>query len=85
MGRAERNPSRVFPSGRFDDGFRCALPILQATTATRPGRIRETVAIALPRLRPLAIKRAAEFVACVDRIWRLIEDDVRASVIEEHA
>jgi hypothetical protein len=27
----------------------------------------------------------AEFVAYVDRIWRLIEDDVRASVIEEHA
>jgi hypothetical protein len=44
-----------------------------------------TVAIALPRLRPLAIKCAAEFVACVDRIWRLIEDDARASVIEEHA
>jgi NitT/TauT family transport system ATP-binding protein len=51
----------------------------------RPGRIRETVAIALPRPRALAIKRTAEFVAYVDRIWRLIEDDVRASVIEEHA
>jgi len=51
----------------------------------RPGRIRETVAVALPRPRPLAIKRTAEFVAYVDRIWRLIEDDVRASVIEEHA
>jgi NitT/TauT family transport system ATP-binding protein len=53
--------------------------------ARRPGRIQETVAIALPRPRPLAIKRTAEFVAYVDRIWRLIEDDVRASVIEEHA
>jgi NitT/TauT family transport system ATP-binding protein len=51
----------------------------------RPGRIREAVAIALPRPRALAIKRTAEFVAYVDRIWRLIEDDVRASVIEEHA
>jgi NitT/TauT family transport system ATP-binding protein len=51
----------------------------------RPGRIRETVPVALPRPRALAIKRAAEFVAYVDRIWRLIEDDVRASVIEEHA
>jgi len=51
----------------------------------RPGHIREDVAVALPRPRALAVKRTAEFVAYVDRIWRLIEDDVRASVIEEHA
>src|SRR5499427_7525296 len=49
----------------------------------RPGHIRETVTIGLPRPRRLANKRTAEFVAYVDRIWRLIEDDVRASVIEE--
>ena len=53
--------------------------------ARRPGRIREDIDIALPRPRALAIKRAPEFVAYVDRIWRLIEDDVRVSVIEEHA
>jgi NitT/TauT family transport system ATP-binding protein len=53
--------------------------------ARRPGRIQEIVDIALPRPRALPIKRTAEFVAYVDRIWRLIEDDVRASVIEEHA
>ena len=51
--------------------------------ARRPGRLRENVAIALPRPRVLAIKRTAEFVRYVDHIWRLIEDDVRASVIEE--
>jgi NitT/TauT family transport system ATP-binding protein len=51
----------------------------------RPGRIREDVTVALPRPRALAVKRTAEFVAYVDHIWRLIEDDVRASVIEEHA
>ena len=53
--------------------------------ARRPGRIQETVTVTLPRPRTLAVKRTAEFVAYVDRIWRLIEDDVRASVIEEHA
>jgi NitT/TauT family transport system ATP-binding protein len=52
--------------------------------ARRPGRIREIVDIGLPRPRPLSIKRAPEFVARVDHIWKLIEDDVRASVIEEH-
>ena len=51
--------------------------------ARRPGRLRENVAIELPRPRALAIKRTAEFVRYVDHIWRLIEDDVRASVIEE--
>jgi NitT/TauT family transport system ATP-binding protein len=51
--------------------------------ARRPGRVRENVTIELPRPRALAIKRTPEFVRYVDHIWRLIEDDVRASVIEE--
>jgi NitT/TauT family transport system ATP-binding protein len=50
--------------------------------ARRPGRLQESVEIKLPRPRALAIKRTAEFVAYVDHIWRLIEDDVRASVSE---
>jgi NitT/TauT family transport system ATP-binding protein len=51
--------------------------------ARRPGRVQETVDVTLPRPRELAMKRTPEFVAYVDHIWRLIEDDVRASVIEE--
>jgi NitT/TauT family transport system ATP-binding protein len=51
--------------------------------ARRPGRIQETIDVTLPRPRALAIKRMPEFIAYVDRIWRLIEDDVRASVIED--
>jgi len=51
--------------------------------ARRPGRLRENVTIELARPRALAIKRTPEFVNYVDHIWRLIEDDVRASVIEE--
>jgi NitT/TauT family transport system ATP-binding protein len=53
--------------------------------ARRPGRLRETVHIELTRPRALSIKRTGEFVRYVDHIWRLIEDDVRASVIEEKA
>ena len=52
--------------------------------ARRPGRIQEVIDIALPRPRPLSIKRTPQFVAYVDRIWKLIEDDVRTSVLEEH-
>ncbi len=51
--------------------------------ARRPGRLRETVAIDLPRPRALALKRTPEFVRYVDHIWRLIEEDVRASVLHE--
>jgi NitT/TauT family transport system ATP-binding protein len=51
----------------------------------RPGRIREMVKIDLPRPRALPIKRTPEFIAYVDHIWRLIEDDVRESVLHEHA
>ena len=52
--------------------------------ARRPGRLQESVEIKLPRPRQLAIKRNLEFVDYVDRIWRLIEDDVRHAVIYEH-
>ena len=51
--------------------------------ARRPGRLQESVTVDLPRPRGLELKRRPEFVAYVDRIWKLIEDDVRASVIEE--
>jgi len=53
--------------------------------ARRPGRLQESVEIALPRPRALPIKRTPEFVRYVDHIWRLIEDDVRAAVREELA
>jgi NitT/TauT family transport system ATP-binding protein len=52
--------------------------------ARRPGRIQENVEIKLPRPRSLEIKRTPEFVAYVDRIWKLIEDDVRTAVMQEH-
>jgi NitT/TauT family transport system ATP-binding protein len=53
--------------------------------ARRPGRVQDEVKIALPRPRNLEIKRTAEFVALVDRIWRMIEDDVRAAALYENA
>jgi NitT/TauT family transport system ATP-binding protein len=53
--------------------------------ARRPGRLQAEVKIPLPRPRNLAIKRTGEFVALVDRIWRMIEDDVRAAALYENA
>src|SRR6185295_12111962 len=51
----------------------------------RPGRIKEIVKIELARPRPLRIKRTPEFIAYVDRIWGLIEHDVRESLSDELA
>jgi len=49
----------------------------------RPGRVKEVISVDLPRPRQLAFKRRPEFVEMVDRIWSLIESDVRDSVREE--
>ena len=58
----------------------------------RPGRLKEEIVIDLPRPRSLAMKRTPEFVHYLDRIWKLIEDEVREgirreeqSVSEQHA
>jgi NitT/TauT family transport system ATP-binding protein len=52
--------------------------------ARRPGRLQENIEIKLPRPRSLALKRTPEFIAYVDRIWTLIEHDVRTAVMDEH-
>jgi NitT/TauT family transport system ATP-binding protein len=52
--------------------------------ARRPGRLQENIEIKLPRPRALPLKRTPEFIAYVDRIWTMIEHDVRAAVIDEH-
>ena len=72
---------RLFVTDQIDEAVFLADRVL--VFARRPGRIRENVEIELPRPRQLAIKRTPQFVRYVDHIWRLIEDDVRASVIEE--
>lgn len=48
--------------------------------SARPGTVRERITIPLARPRDLDLKRRPEFVGLVDRVWKLIEDEVRASV-----
>lgn len=52
--------------------------------ARPPVRIQEIEEIKLSRPRMLEIKRTHEFVAYIDHILRLIENDVRTAVIHEH-
>lgn len=46
-------------------------------------RLQENVAIRPPRRRLQELERAPDFVAYVDRIWMLVEDDARTAVIRE--
>jgi len=50
--------------------------------SARPGCVREELRIELARPRTLELKRTPEFVGLVDRIWQLIEAEVRASLAE---
>jgi len=49
----------------------------------RPGWVKEIIPIELPRPRELSVKRTASFGAYVDQVWNLIENDVRASIVED--
>ena len=49
-----------------------------AVFSIRPGRVKETIAVAIERPRRLAIKREPRFHAIADRVWALIEEDVKA-------
>ncbi len=49
----------------------------------RPGRLKEEILVDLPRPRNLSIKRTVEFVTITDRIWRLIEEEVREGIQRE--
>lgn len=48
--------------------------------SARPGQVREEIDIELPRPRGLELKRDPRFVGYVDRIWKLIEEEVRLSM-----
>lgn len=45
--------------------------------SARPGTVREVVDVTLARPRSLSIKRTEPFIRLTDRIWSLIEDEVR--------
>ena len=47
---------------------------------TRPGRVKSIVEVDLPRPRELSIKRTPRFLALVDEIWKMIEEEVKAAL-----
>jgi NitT/TauT family transport system ATP-binding protein len=79
----EARKTVLFVTHQIDEAVFLSDRVLVFTV--RPGRLKEDIPIDLPRPRDLAIKRTPEFVAYVDRIWRLIEEEVRQSAQPELA
>jgi NitT/TauT family transport system ATP-binding protein len=49
----------------------------------RPGKVKESVTIDIERPRPIGVKRQARFHALEDRIWRLIDEELKAKTRAE--
>ena len=50
--------------------------------SARPGQVRDEISVDFPRPRELGIKREPAFGRVVDQIWRLIESEVRAGMLQ---
>ncbi len=51
----------------------------------RPGKVKESIIVDIERPRPIGVKRQPRFHAIEDRIWGLIDEDVRAKARSEHS
>jgi NitT/TauT family transport system ATP-binding protein len=49
----------------------------------RPGKVKETIKIDLPRPRDLSLKRAPQFLKYEDRVWNLIEEEVKKTMLQD--
>jgi NitT/TauT family transport system ATP-binding protein len=51
--------------------------------SARPGRLLADIPVELPRPRNLEIKRTPQFLEYIDRVWRLIEGQVKRTMADE--
>ena len=79
----ETGKTVVFVTHQIDEAVYLSDRVIVLTV--RPGRIKEEVPIDLGRPRELAVKRTLPFVQYTDRIWRLIEEEVREGMGRELA
>jgi NitT/TauT family transport system ATP-binding protein len=49
----------------------------------RPGRVKEMIKIDLARPRHLSIKRDPKFLEYEDKLWNLIEEEVKKTMIQD--
>lgn len=71
----EQQKTVVFVTHQIDEAIYLSDRVI--VFGARPGRIRESVVIDLPRPRELGVKRTIEFLRFVDHIWKMIEEEAR--------
>jgi NitT/TauT family transport system ATP-binding protein len=49
----------------------------------RPGKVKQTIKIDLPRPRSIKLKHDPEFLKYEDEVWTLIEEEVRKTMIQD--
>ena len=72
---AEAKKTVLFITHQIDEAIYLADRVV--VFSGRPGKVKASVRIDIERPRPIGVKRQARFHAIEDRIWSLIEDDVR--------
>jgi NitT/TauT family transport system ATP-binding protein len=51
--------------------------------AARPGRVKATIKVDLPRPRDLSVKRDPRFLKYEDQVWNLIEEEVKKTMLQD--
>jgi NitT/TauT family transport system ATP-binding protein len=75
---AQRKKTVLFITHQIDEAVYLADRVL--VFSYRPGRLTADIPISFPRPRELALKRDPAFLAYVDQVWRLIEEEVVAAM-----
>jgi NitT/TauT family transport system ATP-binding protein len=73
---AKAKKTVLFITHQIDEAIYLADRVL--VFSGRPGTVKESIVVDIERPRPIGVKRQARFHALEDRIWGLIEEDVKA-------
>jgi NitT/TauT family transport system ATP-binding protein len=68
----------LFVTHQIDEAVYLADRVVVMTS--RPGQVKATLEVGIPRPRDLSVKRTPRFLELVDAIWKMIEEEVKAAL-----